>query len=98
MICFDMPGVTAEQYDRVWKDLQAAGHANPKGLLHHAAAPTPNSWMVVDVWESEADFKEFGKTLMPILAKNGFSEAEPAIMPLHHMYSSPRVHEYESKI
>ncbi|TCC96915.1 hypothetical protein FBD94_20500 [Pedobacter hiemivivus] len=98
MVYFDMPGVSGEQYDQVWRDLRESGNPTPKGLLHHAAAPTPNSWLVVDVWESEDDFKEFGKTLMPILEKNGFPKGDPVILPLHNMYVSSALHEYESKI
>ncbi|SMD09903.1 hypothetical protein [Pedobacter nyackensis] len=96
MVYFDMPGVSGEQYDQVWKDLIAAGYPHPKGLLHHAAAPTPNSWLVVDVWESEDHFNEFGKILMPILAKNGISKTDPVMLPLHNMYNATQ--EYESKI
>jgi len=98
MVYFDMPGMTGEQYDQIWKDLRAAGHVNPKGLLHHAAAPTANSWLVVDVWESADHFKEFGKTLMPILDRNGVPKNDPVVLPLHYMYSGTEHHEYETKI
>lgn len=98
MVYFDMPGVTAEQYDQIWKDLKAAGHAFPKGLLHHAAAPTVSSWLVVDVWESADRFKEFGDVLMPLLVKNGISKNDPVILPLHNMYNVAEKPEYESKL
>ncbi|WP_316751835.1 hypothetical protein [Pedobacter gandavensis] len=98
MVYFEMPGVSGEQYDQVWRDLIAAGHAFPKGLLHHAAAPTTNGWLVVDVWESEDHFKEFGRMLMPILSKNGMSGNDPVILPLHHMYNVAEKPEYESKL
>lgn len=98
MVYFDMPGVSGEQYDQVWKDLKAAGHAHPKGLLHHAAAPTTSSWLVVDVWESADAFKEFGQVLMPILEKNGMPKNDPVILQLHNMYNASETPEYESKI
>ncbi len=87
MVHFDIPGMTSNQYDQVWQDLRAAGHANPKGLIHHVGAPTAEGWMVTDVWESADHFNEFGKTLMPILAQNGVPPAEPVVFPLHYLYS-----------
>lgn len=88
MVQFDMPGLTSEQYEKVWEDLRGAGQENPKGLLHHMGAATENGWMVVDVWESEDRFREFGKTLKPILASNGIPDMEPKILPIHYMYSA----------
>lgn len=32
---FNIPGVTPKQYDHTWADLRAAGHAEPKELLHY---------------------------------------------------------------
>ncbi len=87
IVQFDSPDMTSKQYDQVWQDLRAAGHANPKGLIHHVGAPTDKGWMVVDVWESAEHFNEFGKTLMPILTKNGVPPAEPVVLPLHYLYS-----------
>jgi len=98
MVYFDMPGVAGEQYDQIWKDLQASGHPHPKGLLHHAAAPTVNGWLVVDVWESADHFKAFAEVLMPILSKNGVPKGDPVILPLHNMYSAADKPEYESKL
>ncbi len=87
MVQFNAPGMTEKQYDQVWQDLRAAGHANPKGLIHHAGAQSDKGWMVMDIWESADHFNEFGKTLMPILDKNGVPPAEPVVLPLHYLYS-----------
>lgn len=87
MVHFDMPGMTSAQYEKVWEDLRAAGHANPKGLLQHVGAATENGWMVIDIWESEDLFREFGQTLRPILASNGIATMEPKVLRIHHMYS-----------
>jgi len=92
IVQFDVPGMTSEQFDKIWEDLRAAGHANPKGLIHHVGAATDRGWLVVDVWESADKFNEFGQTLMPILAKNGFQDLEPVILPLHYMYTGNLVH------
>jgi len=53
-----------------------------KGLLAHMAGPMPGGWRVVDVWQSEAAYKKFGKALMPVLKEVGIGDAEPKIFPL----------------
>ena len=84
MVLFDFPGATTKQYDDAWTDITAAGHEHPKGLLSHAGAPTPNGdLMVVDVWESEQHFKDFGTVLMPIIQKIGLGDVKPTILPVH---------------
>jgi len=88
VVLFNCPGMTSRQYDGVWEDLRAAGHTNPNGLLYHVGAPTADGWMVIDVWESEDHFNEFGKTLMPIMENNEVPKTEPVVMPLHYSYSS----------
>ena len=95
LVQFDCPGMTAEQYDRIWEDLEKAGHSNPKGLVHHLGAPTKDGWKVVDVWESGQHFDEFGKTLIPLMEKNGVvPPTEPTVMPLHFVYNGSHVEVY----
>lgn len=86
MVEFDFPGMTAKEYDQIWSDLRTKGYEHPKGLIHHAGAPTANGVKVVDVWESAEKFNEFGQALMPILNKNGVKEPKPTILPLHFEY------------
>jgi hypothetical protein len=86
MVQMDIPGMTTKQYDQVWQDLRAAGHENPKGLVHHVGAPTDKGFKVVDVWENTDKFNEFGQTLIPILNKNGIPSIEPIVTPLHFEY------------
>jgi hypothetical protein len=87
VVHFEFPNVSAQQYDNVWKDLRASGNNRPKGLIFHVGAPTPNGgWFVTDVWESEEDFKTFGKTLMPIIAKQDIPSVQPIIMPARYVY------------
>ena len=87
IVLFEAPGGTAEQYDKVWDGLRAAGESNPKGLISHVGAAKPDgSWFVCDIWESEEDFKEFGKVLMPIIATSGLPPAEPMVLPAHYVY------------
>lgn len=81
---FNVPGMTAKQYDQVMKDLQTAGHANPKDRLNHFAAELPNGWLVIDVWSSGEALNEFAGTLMPILIKNGVTPPQPTVLPIHN--------------
>lgn len=92
MVQFDFPNMTSKQYDHVWQDLRAAGHENPKGLIHHVSAPNDKGWKVVDVWENADKFYEFGQTLMPILTKNGIIPTQPVVLPLHNEYSDNQDH------
>lgn len=86
VVIFSAPDFTAENYDQVWDDLRAAGHANPKGLISHVGFAKPEGgWMVVDVWESEEAFYEFGKTLMPIIQKTGVAVPPPQMRPAHYV-------------
>ena len=87
VVLFNAPGFTEKHFDQVWEDLRAAGHENPKGLIHHVGAPTDKGWKVVDVWENAEKFNEFGQTLTPILNKNGIPSIEPVISPLHYEYN-----------
>ena len=87
VVVFNAPGFTSKHYDQVWDDLRAAGHSHPKGLISHVGFAKPDgSWMVVDVWESEEAFTEFGKTLMPLIAKSGVTVPAPMILPAHYVY------------
>lgn len=84
VVLFSSPGFTAKDYDQVWDDLRAAGQSNPKGLISHVGfAPPEGGWSVVDVWESEEAFNEFGKTLMPIIQKTGVNVPPPRVIPAH---------------
>jgi hypothetical protein len=91
-ILFDVKS-SAAQYDNVMKDLAAADATHPRGRLFHVAQPGHGVWLVIDVWESKEAFQEFGKTLLPILAKNGIPEPSLEILPTHNLLQprAPRV-------
>jgi len=87
VVLFNSPGFTSKHYDQVWEDLRAAGQAHPKGLISHVGFANPDgSWGVVDVWESEEAFAEFGKTLVPIIQKTGVNVPEPIVVPAHYVF------------
>ena len=82
---FNIPGMTAEQYDRTVQELEAKGAGAPEGRIFHVAAPTDTGWFVVDVWESEEHFGRFGETLIPVLMAAGVTPAQPEIHPVHNI-------------
>ena len=94
-VLFEFPGATKAQYEAVEKQMTNGGKLRKiadwpvnKGLIAHMAGPTPNSWRVVDVWESEADFMNFAKYLMPLAKAAGFPGNPPQIFPLHNWVKS----------
>jgi hypothetical protein len=89
IVQFDFPEGTRKQYDQVWNDIRASGNDHPKGLLFHTGAPNPNGgWFVLDLWESEQAFQEFGKVLVPFIQKNGFPMVTPTIMEPAYVYEA----------
>lgn len=46
-----LPGMTAEQYDRVRQAVEADGPL--EGELLHVAGPVAEGWCVIDAWESQ---------------------------------------------
>ncbi|MET9908039.1 hypothetical protein ABZZ74_14625 [Streptomyces sp. NPDC006476] len=87
---FDVPGMTREQYEGSAE--KVAGRPGPvkspgdwpvAGLISHTAAPTDDGWLVVDVWESEEAFREFGETILPILRDLGVPDVQPKVYPAH---------------
>jgi hypothetical protein len=51
-----------------------------QGLLVHVAGEGTEGFRVVDVWESEEAFNQFGETLLPILQEVGI-EVSPDVYP-----------------
>ena len=84
VVVLDMPGMTQALYEQSAE--KVAGRPGPvenvsdwpvAGLISHTAAPTDKGWLVVDVWESEEAFQQFGRTLMPILRDLGLPDVKP---------------------
>lgn len=89
-VCFDLLGVTQEQYDEVAERLADGRGLNRRsdlpveGLLVHVAGATENGWRVVDVWESEEAFDRFGKKLGLTMSEVGIS-GRPTTFPIHNL-------------
>ena len=85
LVQFTFPNIGAEVYEGVVRDLAAAGHGNIPARLYHVSAKHGNNWHVTDVWESMESFNEFGKTMVPLLIKNGGNPVDPLILPVHNI-------------
>ena len=83
-VAFDLPMMTAEQYDHIISDLAATGAANPGGHRYHIAYPKGDGWYVLDVWDSAESLDHFGGTLMSVLQKNGVVPPQPQIQPVYN--------------
>jgi hypothetical protein len=86
-VVLEFHGVTRAQYENTVKKVLKGRRKKladwpVKGVLAHLAGPMPDGWRVVDVWQSEAAFKKFGKVLMPIMKEMGMPEVEPKIFKL----------------
>jgi hypothetical protein len=78
----DFSEFTPDTYSKTLKDLESAGLGHPKGRLYHVAIQKDKGMLIWGLWESENDFKEFSKKLIPIIEKNGIKPAKPTLFPV----------------
>ncbi|WP_328535147.1 hypothetical protein [Streptomyces sp. NBC_00344] len=92
VVVLDMPGMTQAQYEQSAE--KVAGRPGPvksladwpvAGLISHTAAPTGDGWLVVDVWESDEAFQQFGETIVPMLQELGVADVQPRIYPVFNV-------------
>ncbi|WP_434595492.1 hypothetical protein [Streptomyces sp. A5-4] len=92
VVVFDTPGMTQAQYEQGLEKM--SGRPGPiaspadwpvPGLISHACAPTSDGWFIVDVWESEEAFQQFGEIIMPILQELGVPDTQPKIYPVFNL-------------
>ena len=82
---FTPSSFTPARYDDTIKRLEEAGAGSPPGRLYHVAMEADGLIQVFDVWESEASFQAFGKTLLPIMADLGADPGQPQASPVHNL-------------
>jgi len=82
---FTHGGFTPDKYDAVVEQLAEAGAGAPKGRSYHVALESNGEIQVFDIWESQADFDAFGKTLIPILTGLGVELKEPMVANVHNV-------------
>ena len=70
-VLVELPGVTAEMYDAVIKEMGLETRP-PEGASFHVSGPSEDGWRVVDVWESRETFEAFARDqISPMLQKHG---------------------------
>ena len=77
--------MTTAQYDQVNAELEAAGEGRPAGRTFHCAFGPADNLMIFDIWDSQQEFDEFGKVLMPIVQNAGLDLGKPDVMEIHNM-------------
>jgi hypothetical protein len=86
MMIADVPGGSAEIYDRVNEEMGIRSNADlPEGCLSHVAGATDDGFLVVDVWESLEHCGRFVESrLAPAAEKVGMPEIAPRFLPVHN--------------
>lgn len=91
---FQGPGFTKATYEESVRRLtggrerlEAPADWPVSGLLSHAAGEGPGGFRVVDVWESERAFRQFGEKLVPILQALGVN-GKPEMYEAHTFVSA----------
>jgi hypothetical protein len=82
---FTPQALTAAKYDEVISRLEAAGAGAPAGRLYHVCFGNKEELRVSEIWDSMENFKEFGKTLMPIMQDVGVDPGQPEIVEVHNI-------------
>ena len=85
MAMFNLAGMSAEQYDQLLQNMEAAGVLNMPGRLSHVASVTEEGIVAVDVWESAEALQQFAGTLIPMLQQVGVTPSSPKIYPVYNM-------------
>ena len=89
------PTLTQEKYDEIVSRLTGKDRVESpsdwpaEGLLVHATGEGADGFRVVDVWVSEAAFREFGETLMPILDELGVTDQPEVYLSVRRQSTSP---------
>jgi hypothetical protein len=86
---FELPGMTQEMYDQIGNKLTEGRGKLEKpsdwpapGLISHTCAATSDGLLIVDVWESEQAFQQFGEVIVPLHQEVGAPVPEPRIHPV----------------
>ena len=84
-VLFTPDHMSTKQYDRIIKDLEAAGAGAPKGRLYHACYGDPADLRVFDVFDSPENLAAFVEQLSPVLAGVGVDPGTPDVIPIHNI-------------
>ena len=84
-IYFTPTSFARETYDETINRLEAVEAGAPPGRLYHVALEGEGGIHVFDIWESQEQLDEFGKTLLPILNELGIDLGEPYVHQVHNV-------------
>jgi hypothetical protein len=86
---FEIPGLTAAQYDAILNELKSQGKLLHEQRPSHVAFQKGEDWCVIDTWDSQEALMEYAQTTMfPIFEKLGIAPTEPAIYSVHNYIGS----------
>jgi hypothetical protein len=85
IVHFTPRGMTETKYAEILRRLDAAGAGAPPGRLHHTCYGPKSALVVVDVYDTPANFEAFGKTLVPILESVGVDVGKPEVTDVHNI-------------
>jgi heme-degrading monooxygenase HmoA len=91
LVTINIPNVTTDQYDEVFKQTNPDG-MTAEGGSFHAVAKTEGGLFMCDIWDSEEAFQNFMATKIgPAMATSGATQMpEIAIMPIYHVVQDER--------
>jgi hypothetical protein len=84
IVRFEVKNMDSKRYAEVLRRLTSEGQGSPTGRLYHVSFGAQEALQVVDVWDTESNFRAFGEHLVPILKSLGV-EVTPDVSPVHHI-------------
>ena len=84
IVRFEVKNMDSNRYAEVLRRLASEGQGAPTGRLYHVSFGAQGALQVVDVWDTEANFRAFGEHLVPILRSLGV-DATPEVAPVHNI-------------
>ena len=83
IVHFTPKGMNDTKYAEILRRLDAAGAGAPAGRLHHVCYGPKDALLVIDVYDTQANFEAFGKLLVPILMAMEVDVGEPLVTQGH---------------
>jgi hypothetical protein len=85
LVHFAPTGMTSTKYAEILRLLQAAGAGAPPGRLHHVCYGPTEALRVIDLFDTQANFEAFGKTLVPILNAMEVDVGQPVVTEVQNV-------------
>ncbi len=86
VVRYSPTALTAEKYDEILRQEEAAGDFPPDGRDYHVCFGSDGNLKVSEIWDSEQQFAAFGERLMPLLADAGIEfSSEPEVFEVHNI-------------